>query len=143
MFTPTPALVTALRPLLDAAGSAELDRIAGSRKPDITDLLLRTARDAPEPLDRIVLAATCRAACARLRERHPGATIEVRVPPYAAVQVGFGAGSRHTRGTPPNVVEFSPGDFLALALGLARWDDVPKQISGVHADEAAAGFPVV
>ncbi|HMR49491.1 MAG TPA: sterol carrier family protein [Arachnia sp.] len=143
MVKPSPALIAAVRPLLDAAGSDELDRVLGSRKPDLTDLLLRAARDAPEPLERIVLAAACRAACARLRERHPGATIEVRVPPYAAVQVGFGTGSRHTRGTPPNVVEFSPEGFLALATGRARWDEVPKQISGVHADEAAVAFPLL
>jgi hypothetical protein len=50
-----------------------------------------------------------------LADRHPGRSVEVRVPPYAAVQCV--AGARHTRGTPPAVVETDPGTWLAIARG--------------------------
>ncbi len=56
----------------------------------------------------------------RLATRHPGRSVEVRVPPYAAVQCI--AGPRHTRGTPPNVVETDPVTFVGLACGFVEWD---------------------
>jgi uncharacterized SCP-like protein len=49
----------------------------------------------------------------------PGRAVEVRVPPYAAVQCV--EGPRHTRGTPPNVVETDPQTWVALATGRATW----------------------
>ncbi len=49
----------------------------------------------------------------------PGRAVEVRVPPYAAVQAV--AGPRHTRGTPPNVVETDPVTWVRLALGRLSW----------------------
>ena len=54
-----------------------------------------------------------------LAERAPGRSVEVRVPPYAAAQVI--AGVRHTRGTPPAVVETVPATWLALATGELGW----------------------
>lgn len=54
-----------------------------------------------------------------LAQRAPGRSVEVRVPPYAAAQVV--AGVRHTRGTPPAVVETDPETWLALALGDLTW----------------------
>ena len=65
------------------------------------------------------------------------------MPPFAAVQLGFGTGPRHTRGTPPNVVEMSPETFIDLAVGRVAWADATVDMSGVHAGEAAAGFPLV
>lgn len=62
----------------------------------------------------------------RLAELAPGHAVEVRVPPHAAVQCV--AGPRHTRGTPPNVVELDPTTWLALATGRTTW-----------AEELAAG----
>ncbi len=57
---------------------------------------------------------------ALLVARAPGAAVEVRVPPYAAAQcVG---GTRHTRGTPPAVVETDPETWIALAVGDEAWD---------------------
>jgi hypothetical protein len=55
-----------------------------------------------------------------LAERAPGRSVEVRVPPYAAVQVVEGV--RHTRGTPPAVVETDAATWLDLATGDLRWD---------------------
>jgi hypothetical protein len=54
-----------------------------------------------------------------LAERAPGASVEVRVPPYAAVQAV--AGVRHTRGTPPAVVELDADTWIALATGALTW----------------------
>ena len=54
-------------------------------------------------------------------ERAPGNTVEVRVPPFGAVQCI--PGPRHTRGTPPNVIEMDAPTWLALASGKMSWDD--------------------
>jgi hypothetical protein len=54
-----------------------------------------------------------------LAERAPGRTVEVRVPPHAAVQCV--QGPRHTRGTPPNVVEMNPVTWIRLAAGRSTW----------------------
>jgi hypothetical protein len=66
----------------------------------------------------------------------PGKAVEVRVPPDGAVQAV--AGPRHTRGTPPNVVETDPATWLALVTGELRWADAVAQgrvsASGERAD---------
>ncbi|UFU05993.1 sterol carrier family protein [Ruania halotolerans] len=56
-----------------------------------------------------------------LADRAPGTSVEVRVPPAGVVQVI--EGPRHTRGTPPNVVETDPATFLALVTGQLSWSD--------------------
>ena len=58
---------------------------------------------------------------ALLATRHPGKSVEVRVPPYAAVQCVEGA--RHTRGTPPAVVETDPQTWIDLARGALSFAD--------------------
>ncbi len=76
---------------------------------------------------------------ALLAERAPGRSVEVRVPPYAAVQAVPGV--RHTRGTPPAVVETDPETWLALATGDLTWaqavDGGRIQASGERADLSA------
>lgn len=71
-----------------------------------------------------------------LAARAPGHAVELRVPPYAAVQVL--EGPKHTRGTPPNVVEMGPPAFLDLATGRAAWHDAVRdgrvRASGERAD---------
>ncbi|MGC4110403.1 MAG: sterol carrier family protein [Nocardioides sp.] len=71
-----------------------------------------------------------------LVERSPGASVEVRVPPYAAVQAV--AGVRHTRGTPPAVVELDAETWIALATGALAWTDAETdgrvRASGERAD---------
>lgn len=54
-----------------------------------------------------------------LAEAAPGNTVEMRVPPYGAVQCV--EGPRHTRGTPPNVIETDAATWLALATGATTW----------------------
>ncbi|HEX8081389.1 MAG TPA: sterol carrier family protein [Jatrophihabitans sp.] len=74
---------------------------------------------APIELDRGALKAGVRGLAGMLAAKHPGRSVEVRVPPFAAVQCI--EGPRHTRGTPPNVVETDPVTFLLLATGRADW----------------------
>lgn len=71
-----------------------------------------------EPL-RAVLRAAVSYTLGVLASRAPGRTVEVRVPPFAAVQCV--PGPRHTRGTPPNVVETDPLTWLDLATGELSW----------------------
>ena len=71
-----------------------------------------------------------------LEDRAPGHSVEVRVPPYAAVQVIPGV--RHTRGTPPAVVETDAATWIALATGELAWSDAESSArisaSGERAD---------
>lgn len=67
------------------------------------------------------LALAVRGLTERLAERAPGRHVELRVPPFAAVQCV--AGPRHTRGTPPNVVEVDPASFVALCAGRLGWSE--------------------
>jgi hypothetical protein len=77
-----------------------------------------------------------KATLALLTERAPGRAIEVRIPPYAAVQCGDGP--THTRGTPANVIEMDAQTWLSLARGERTWDDAMAAglivASGVRAD---------
>jgi hypothetical protein len=71
-----------------------------------------------------------------LEQRAPGHSVEVRVPPYAAVQVIPGV--RHTRGTPPAVVELDAATWVALATGELTWQEAESagrvRASGQRAD---------
>lgn len=71
-----------------------------------------------------------------LADAAPGNSVEVRVPPFGAVQAIDGP--RHTRGTPPNVVELDPETWIALAIGALTWSDALDQgrvdASGSRAD---------
>jgi hypothetical protein len=80
--------------------------------------VMATAVAGIEPL-RPALRAAVRYTLGLLAERVPGKSVEVRVPPLAAVQCV--PGPRHTRGTPPNVVETDPGTWLDLATGRLTW----------------------
>ena len=77
-----------------------------------------------------------KATLALLVERNPGRAIEVRIPPYAAVQCG--EGPTHTRGTPPNVIEMDADTWLSLAHGETKWADAMQtgkiNASGARAD---------
>jgi hypothetical protein len=94
--------------------------------------------------DRTVLASAVRLSLRVLPQIAPGHTVEVRVPPFAAVQCV--AGPRHTRGTPPNVIETDPRTWLELATGRLSWVDAlgagRVTASGGRADIAAL-LPIV
>lgn len=80
-----------------------------------------------------------KATLAELVQKAPGRAIEVRIPPYAAVQCG--EGPTHTRGTPPNVIEMDASTWLDLAYGRTKWNDVLETgailASGARADLSA------
>ena len=60
-----------------------------------------------------------------LADAAPGNTLEVRVPPFGAVQCV--EGPRHTRGTPPNVIELDAATWIALATGSSSWSGALAQ----------------
>jgi uncharacterized SCP-like protein len=83
-----------------------------------------------------VLRDAVRTLLGLLATRAPGRTVEVRIPPFGAIQCV--EGPPHTRGTPPNVVETDPVTFLRLATGRTSWsvevDSGRLVVSGVRAD---------
>ena len=98
----------------------------------------------PAP-DRAELAAAVRLTARTLAAQAPGASVEVRVPPFVAVQCV--SGPRHTRGTPPNVVEADPRTWLLLATGLRDLATAQAtgslRLSGSRAGEIGTWLPLV
>lgn len=92
-----------------------------------------------DPADTRARRTAVRFTLEELADVAPGHTVEVRVPPDGAVQAV--EGPRHTRGTPPNVVETDPQTWLELATGLLTWDDAVADgrvhASGERADLSA------
>jgi hypothetical protein len=113
----------------------------------IVELIVHTDdlnRSVPEQtsaaLQRSALARCTRTLASILAGQHPGRSVEVRVPPYAAVQCAIGdPGPTHTRGTPPNVVETDPVTFLQLGTGRISWTDAVNKGS-VHASGLRANL---
>jgi hypothetical protein len=108
----------------------------------LEDWLRDETRPAPSRAD---LAAAVRLTARTLAAQAPGASVEVRVPPFVAVQCI--SGPRHTRGTPPNVVETDPRTWLLLATGLLAVTDASAagalQLSGSRAGEIQTWLPLV
>lgn len=78
-------------------------------------------RAAPDEVSTADRRAAVRFTLEELADLAPGNAVEVRVPPDGAVQAV--TGPRHTRGTPPNVVETDPQTWLSLASGVLTWDE--------------------
>jgi hypothetical protein len=95
--------------------------------------------------ERGLIADAVRLTARTLAAQAPGASVEVRVPPFVAVQCI--SGLAHTRGNPPNVVETDPRTWLRLATGLLTMSDAltngTLQSSGSRAGEIADWLPVV
>jgi hypothetical protein len=87
------------------------------------------AGEADQP-PRAVVGAAVKTTARWLAQQVPGRSVELRVPPHVAVQCV--PGPRHTRGTPPNVVETDAATWLRLATGDLTWD------AAVAAGEVAA-----
>ncbi|MGL5865439.1 MAG: sterol carrier family protein [Dermatophilaceae bacterium] len=108
-------------------------------EPDLGRAALDAWRADPASADRTTTATAVRHTLAELADRAPGRSVEVRVPPFGAVQCL--AGPTHTRGTPPNVVETDPHTWLALVTGATTWADAVVsgglRTSGVRADLSA------
>lgn len=140
----------------DLSGTARTPTRAAlvSRAPDpsavraaveaVSEWLADTTGAAAEP-DRPALAAAVRATAGALAAELPGRSVEVRIPPFAAVQCV--EGPRHTRGSPPNVVETDSRTWLELATGRLGWEAAVSagrvRASGTRAGAVEAGLPVI
>ena len=94
----------------------------------ITDAL--AAIDAGSAPDRATLKQAVKDSLSALIEIAPGHSVEIRIPPFAAVQAIPGA--RHRRGTPPAVVETDATTWLLLCVGRITWEQARKE-ARVHA----------
>jgi hypothetical protein len=96
------------------------------------------AGEAEQP-PRAVVGAAVKTSARWLAQHVPGRSVELRVPPHVAVQCI--EGPRHTRGTPPNVVETDAATWLRLASGATSWADAVAEgtvvASGNRADLSA------
>lgn len=97
------------------------------------DLARATGREVE--FERQALAAVVRVLADGLAAKAPGNAVEVRVPPYAAVQCV--EGPRHTRGTPPNVVETDPLTWIRLATGRQSWSEALESAAVAASGERA------
>ncbi|MGY0539393.1 sterol carrier family protein [Nocardioides sp. YJ-D4] len=97
-------------------------RLKPAAAADVADALDRVRAEEPAKADLRLLTKHF---LALLEERAPGRSVEVRVPPYAAVQCVEGV--RHTRGTPPAVIETDAVTWIALATGAITWSDAVDQ----------------
>lgn len=108
---------------------------------DATELL--DLWDAGGTPDRLAVKIAVKASLATLVDAAPGHAVEVRVPPFAAVQAI--EGTRHRRGTPPAVVECDARTWLSLATGRVAWADAVAdgrvRASGERSDLSAC-FPL-
>jgi Bacterial SCP ortholog len=89
--------------------------------PAVGEAALTAWRADPDGVDRATRGTAVRYTLDELGARAPGRSVEVRVPPFGAVQCV--QGPRHTRGTPPNVVESDAETWLRLATGTLTWAD--------------------
>lgn len=107
------------------------------------DPLTTWLRGGPQP-DRAVLRAAVKESLAALAAAAPGRSVEVRVPPYGAVQCV--AGPPHRRDTPPNVVETDVRTWLGLVTGDLTWTDAVGSgavvASGRRAGSVAEHLPL-
>ena len=108
----------------------------------VFDWLRDETRPAP---GRVALATAVRLTARTLAAVAPGASVEVRIPPFAAVQCV--SGPRHTRGTPPNVVETDPRTWLLLATGMLSLVEAKSTgvltLSGSRAGEIDHWLPLI
>ena len=108
-----------------SAGGDSVTGVSGPRRrtdPALGRAALARAvgADPPASAARADLRDATRYLLEELAARAPGRTVEVRVPPFGAVQCV--EGPRHTRGTPPNVVELDPMIWVSLATGGSSWE---------------------
>lgn len=114
------------------------------RKIDPADGLAAVRAVSAGETSRPQIAMAVRFLLEELTELAPGGTVEVRVPPFGATQCI--AGTRHTRGTPPNVIEMSAEVWISIATGARTWHEALQSgdisASGQRA-EIAALLPIV
>ncbi|WP_427172437.1 sterol carrier family protein [Arthrobacter sp. 92] len=96
----------------------------------------REAGAPPSDLPRAVTATAVRYTLEEVTARAPGNSVEVRIPPFGVTQCV--EGPRHTRGTPPNVIECDAATWLSMVTGQLSWADAVASgkvaASGLRAD---------
>src|SRR5699024_1039554 len=97
--------------------------------------------DAAATPSRNELAKAVRRTARPLDQDAPRQSVALRVPKFVAVQCI--EGPRHTRGTPPNVVECSPRTWLLLATGLITWEQAVVFFTQKTAYEIAQWLPIL
>jgi Bacterial SCP ortholog len=101
--------------------------------------VVAAAFDRGDEPEKGALRSAARFLLQELARVSPGRSVEIRVVPVAAVQAV--AGPRHTRGTPPNVVETDPATWFKLATGRLAWDEAVRtgavRASGARSDLSA------
>ena len=97
------------------------------------------SNSSPAPVPRTVTATAVRYSLEEVTARAPGNSVEVRVPPFGVTQCV--EGPRHTRGTPPNVIECDAATWLAMVTGQLSWAEAVTagrvSASGLRADLSA------
>ena len=104
--------------------------------PTLDEVRAAVALAVAEPDDRTVMASAIRMSLTWFASLHPGRAVELRVPPFKAVQIL--GGTTHRRGTPPAIVEMKPATWLGLLHGELEWAhavaDGRIQASGERSD---------
>ena len=136
-------MAIARRRIDPADGQAALNEwAAGAVPPSDAALAAPSAASgpaAPPAVPRTVIATAVRYSLEEVTARAPGNSVEVRVPPFGVTQCV--EGPRHTRGTPPNVIECDAATWLAMVTGRLSWADAVGAgrvaASGLRADLSA------
>ena len=85
---------------------------------ELTQLLARFSKSTASADD---ISQLTRHFLAVISKKSPGKALEIRIPPFGAVQIG--AGVQHTRGKPPAVIELNPETWIELSIGLLTWEE--------------------
>ncbi|UKA53721.1 sterol carrier family protein [Arthrobacter sp. FW305-BF8] len=129
-------MAVARRRIDPADGKAALNEWAAGAVPPSDAVPTPTAAPA---VPRSVIATAVRYSLEEVTARAPGNSVEVRVPPFGVTQCV--EGPRHTRGTPPNVIECDAATWLAMVTGRLSWADAVSAgrvaASGLRADLSA------
>lgn len=139
-FAELTAVAAPDRLVAGGVGGMRLDDLLATRCVELVTHTddLAAALNTKIPYDRWALATATRLLADTLAAKAPGGSVEVRIPPFAVVQCV--AGPKHTRGTPPNVVETDPLTWIRLATGRLAWsaalDEASVTASGERADIA-------
>jgi hypothetical protein len=127
-------VATARRRIEPADGRAALNEWAAGAVPPSD-----SAQPPAPAVPRSVIATAVRYSLEEVTARAPGNSVEVRVPPFGVTQCV--EGPRHTRGTPPNVIECDAATWLAMVTGRLSWADAVSAgrvaASGLRADLSA------
>jgi hypothetical protein len=131
-------VAVARRRIDPADGQAALSQWAAGAVPP-SDAAPAAAVPAASAVPRSVIATAVRYSLEEVTARAPGNSVEVRVPPFGVTQCV--EGPRHTRGTPPNVIECDAATWLGMATGRLSWAEAVAggkvAASGLRADLSA------